>query len=100
MLADPAGGGQPLYSGLPGGDADCASEASLARARPSSLGAKGWGRGGAGGECWFGLVGGRGLRTGVRWCGGLATWPVRIGMGAEVGARRREKGVRDNVLFV
>ena len=30
----------------------------------------------------------------------MATWPVRIGMGAEVGARRREKGVRDNVLFV
>lgn len=48
----------------------------------------------------LGRVGGRGSRTGVRWCGSLATWLVRIGVGLEVGSRRREEGVGDNVLFV
>lgn len=33
-------------------------------------------------------------------CGGLGTWPMRIGIRAEVGALTREEEVGDNVLFV
>lgn len=87
----PLVGGQPLYSRLPGEDADCAFEASVAWARPGSLGAKTWGRGRAGGECWFRL-GGRSRfenwGAAVRWCGYLAD---KDRDGTEVGAQRRER---------
>lgn len=72
----------------------------LLRADPAHWGPRGGG--GEGPEVTVGLdrVGGRDSRTGVRWCGSLATWPLRIGVGLEVGSRRRQEGVGDNVLFV
>ena len=66
---------------------------------PACWGAMGWGWGGAGGECCYGL-GGRSRFEGWGAVVGLATWRVRIRMGEEAGARRREKGVGDNVQFV
>lgn len=102
----PLVGGQPLHSRLPGGDADALSRRHLLGPDPAlgvGGGGKARGGGGEGAKVRVGLgwMGGRGSRTWVRLCAGLGTWPRRLGMGAEVGARRREEeGVGDNVRFV
>lgn len=101
VLAEPAGGrSSPLFPGSREGTRTALSKRHSLRPDPALGGPRG---GGEGPEVSVGLsrVEGRGSRTGVRLCGGSATWLMRIGMGAEVGApRREEEGVGDNVLFV
>ena len=79
-----------LYSGLPGGDADCAFQACLALARPGLRGPRGGG--GEGRKVCVGLDWVEVRRTGVRMFRALATWLKRIGMRAEAGRGGGRRG--------
>lgn len=60
---------------------------------PARRGPRGGGGEGLEVSVGVGWAGGRGSRTGVRWCGGLAVWLVRIGMGAEAGRGEQRRGL-------
>lgn len=111
-LAAPLAGGQPSMPGSWEGTQTALSRRHLLGPDPALWVGAGHGEGGdgearsGGGEgekvsVGLGWMGGRGSRTWVRLCGVSGSWLMRIGMGAEVGARRsEEEGVGDNVRFV